>query len=121
MPNQVVLMPVEVEGVILLVEATGVGGSENTSRIGKAQGAVTDAFEQARDAIVLIATSTIDTIRELGRSVPSPNEVEVKFGLKFSAQGGIIVAGTAGEANLEVTLKFNAMDQPDKMNGSNAG
>ena len=28
------------------------------------------------------------------------------FGLKFSAQGNVIVAGAAGEATLEVTLTY---------------
>ena len=35
-----------------------------------------------------------------------PDEVEVRFGLKFSAQGNVIVAGAAGEATLEVTLTY---------------
>jgi len=32
--------------------------------------------------------------------------MQVKFGLKFSAQGNVIVAGAAGEATLEVALTY---------------
>jgi hypothetical protein len=35
-----------------------------------------------------------------------PGQVEVKFGLKFAANGGVIVAGVSGEASLEVTLTY---------------
>jgi hypothetical protein len=31
----------------------------------------------------------------------------VEFGLKFSASGGVIMAGVAGEASLKVTLGYD--------------
>ncbi|MGH3830265.1 MAG: CU044_2847 family protein [Pseudonocardiaceae bacterium] len=37
-----------------------------------------------------------------------PDEVKVTFGLKFSAQGNVIVAGASGAATLEVTLTYRA-------------
>ena len=36
-----------------------------------------------------------------------PDRVEVEFGLKFSASGGVIMAGVAGEASLKVTLGYD--------------
>jgi len=37
----------------------------------------------------------------------------VEFGLTFSAQGSVIVAGAAGEATLKVTLTYDAKPVPD--------
>jgi hypothetical protein len=102
--GQVVVM--RVGGVDLLVETVPVAGSEQTSALGKAQAAVAEAFGSAQDAIVAVAESTVSTIGRLGRRSVKPDEVEVKFGLSFSAQGSVIVAGAAGEATLEVTLTY---------------
>jgi hypothetical protein len=38
--------------------------------------------------------------------------VEVEFGLKFSASGGVIMAGVAGEASLKVTLGYDVASRP---------
>ena len=112
MAGRVVLVPMQVEGVTLLVEASVTGGSENTSsRLERAQDAVTDAFDRAQGAIVAVATSTVGTIGRLaGRSV-HPDGVEVKFGLKFAAEGSVIVAGASGEATLEVTLSYQRIGE----------
>ncbi|MGI9000362.1 MAG: CU044_2847 family protein [Pseudonocardia sp.] len=95
-----------IDGVEVLVEAVSSGGSEQTSSLGRAQDAVADAFERAQEAIVAIAASTVATIGQLGRRSVRPDEVQVAFGLKFSAQGNVIVAGASGEATLEVTLTY---------------
>jgi hypothetical protein len=101
------LLPLQVGGVELLVEATPVAGSEPTStRLDRAQDAVAEAFDRAQTAIVAIAASTVSTISELGQRAVRPDEMQVKFGLKFSVQGNVIVAGTAAEATLEVTMTY---------------
>jgi Trypsin-co-occurring domain 1 len=105
------VFPVRVGDVELLVEVTPLAGSEPTAtRLDRAQEAVTDAFEHARQAIVAIAESTVSTIGRLTQRSVRPDELEVKFGLKFSAQGNVIVAGASGEATLEVTLTY----RPDR-------
>ena len=96
----------QVGGVELLVETTPVAGTEQTSALDKAQVAVAEGFDRAQSAIVAVAESTVATIGQLARRSVRPDEVEVKFGLKFSAQGNVIVAGAAGEATLEVTLTY---------------
>lgn len=100
------VVPLQVGGVELLVETTPVAGTEQTSALDKAQAAVAEGFDRAQSAIVAVAESTVDTIGQLASRSVRPDEVEVKFGLKFSAQGNVIVAGAAGEATLEVTLTY---------------
>lgn len=105
--GQAVVM--RVADVDLLVETSQVtvAGTEQTSaRLDRAQEAVSDAFYRAQSAIVAVAESTVATIGQLGRRSIHPDTMEVKFGLKFSAQGNVIMAGAAGEASLEVTLTY---------------
>jgi Trypsin-co-occurring domain 1 len=109
--GRVVLVPIRVEDMTLLVEAVAAGGSENTSTIEKAQEAVIDAFERAQSAIVAVATTTLSTMRRLGKQAVRPDEIQVKFGLKFGAEGSIIVAGISAEATLEVTITYNGDNQ----------
>ena len=53
-----------------------------------------------------VARSTAVMIDRAGAAA-RPDRVEVEFGLKFSASGGVIMAGVAGEAALKVTLSYD--------------
>jgi hypothetical protein len=96
----------QVGGLELLVETTQLPGTQQTAALGRAQAAVSEAFDRAQSAIVAIATSTVGTISRLGQHAAHPDEMTVVFGLKFSAQGNVIVAGATGEATLEVSLTY---------------
>lgn len=115
--DHVVLVPVEVGGLTLQVEAVRRGspkrhGPEQTSsHVDRAQATVTAAFERAQDAIVAVASSTVATMGRLGERAVRPQKVEVKFGLKFAAEGSVIIAGASGEATLEVTLTYAPQDE----------
>jgi hypothetical protein len=61
-------------------------------------------FEQALDQVVPVAKAALDRIRR-GLTTPA-DEVEIKFGLKLTAEAGAIIASVGGEVNLEVTLKW---------------
>lgn len=91
----------------LLVEVTSVVGSEQTSKLGKAQEAVADAYGRAQEAIIAVASSTVDVVAAMGARAVRPDQLEIKFGLKFSAQGNVLLAGASGEATLEVKLVYN--------------
>ena|GEM_PF-4297582 len=41
-----------------------------------------------------------------------PDEVQVKFGLKFTAAGNVILAGASGEATLEISLTYGSSGGP---------
>lgn len=107
------VVPMRVGGVELLVEASPVAGSEPTSMLGRAQEAVADAFERAQTAIVAVASSTVDVIAQMEKRAVRPDQVEVTFGLKFSAQGNVIMAGACGEATLEVKLLYQHNHGPE--------
>jgi hypothetical protein len=102
-----------VGGVEIEVEAVVVAGTEATAggRVSKAAGSALDAFSRAEEAIMAVARSTAQMIDRAGATA-RPDRVEVEFGLKFSASGGVIMAGVAGEASLKVTLGYDAAARP---------
>ena len=93
-------------------EAVVVAGTEPTSgAAGRAAANVLGAFGRAQEAIIEVAKSTAQMIEKAGASA-RPDRVEVEFGLKFSASGGVIMAGVAGEASLKVTLGYDVASRP---------
>ena len=50
----------------------------------------------------------MDVIGQMSERAVRPDQVEVTFGLKFSAQGNVVLAGASGEATLEVKLSYTA-------------
>ncbi|GAB1340590.1 hypothetical protein ACE1SV_71800 [Streptomyces sp. E-15] len=105
-----VTLPVRVGEIELLVETVPVAGTQATSaasRVTDAVGQARDAFARAQSAIVEVATSTMQVIEEAGRRAARPDAMEVEFGLKFSANGNVIMAGASGEATLAVRLTYN--------------
>jgi len=106
------LIVVRVGDVELEVEAVPQAGTEATSgRAAKAAASALEAFSRAQDAIIEVAKSTAEMIEKAGAAA-RPDRVDVEFGLKFSASGGVIVAGVAGEATLQVTLGYDVAARP---------
>lgn len=100
------VVPIRIGDIELLLETTPVAGSEQTSGLDTARDKVIDAYERAQRAIVELAASTADTIGQLAARAARPEKLEVEFGLKFSAQGNVIVAGASGDATLVVRLSY---------------
>jgi hypothetical protein len=62
------------------------------------------SFEQALDQVTPVASAALNRLRQ-GLTTPA-DEVELKFGVKLTAQAGAIIASVGGEVNFEVTLKW---------------
>jgi len=106
------LIPVRVGDIEIEVEAVRVAGTEPTSgKTAKAAETVRDAFARAQETIIEVAKSTAEMIDRAGAAV-RPDRVDVEFGLKFTASGGVIMAGVAGEASLTVTLGYDVASRP---------
>lgn len=64
-------------------------------------------FEDTLEKIKPAANVMITKLRELSHS---PDEVQVEFGIKFSAEVGAIISSVSGEANYKVTLMWKQKD-----------
>jgi len=105
--NRFTTVETTVDGIALLIEVSTVG-TEEVSRLDRARGNVSEAFDRAQESIAAIASATVATIHRLRHRAAQPDEMQVKFGLKFAASGGVIVAGVSSEATLEVVLTYKS-------------
>jgi hypothetical protein len=64
----------------------------------------TQSFESAFKSVKPIANAVLNKVNSLNQPA---DEVEVKFGVKITAELGAIVASGKSEVNYEITLKWN--------------
>lgn len=105
-------LPMRVGDIEVQIEVVPLAGSEDTSKATRAAEGVLSAFDRVRETIVGVAVSLQDVISQAEGAARSPDQFEVVFGLKVSAEGGIIVAGVAGEASLQVKLVYESKTAP---------
>ncbi|MGK7872612.1 MAG: CU044_2847 family protein [Xenococcaceae cyanobacterium] len=90
------------ESIFVEVEETEpvddrIGLADNVAQVAK------NSFESAIDKIKPVANAVIGRVRSLNEPA---DEVEVKFGLKMSAEMGAVIAAGNAEVNYEITLKW---------------
>jgi hypothetical protein len=111
--KQLIEFPLE-EGGSIVVEVDvpeQEGGSVHAARPGEIAAKAEQTFEAALERIKPAAGAIIGKLR--GLSDP-PNEMEVEFGLKLSAEAGAVIAAAGAEANYKVVLKWKREDdRPD--------
>jgi len=106
-------IPVRIGDIEIEVETVPAAGTEATSgRTARAAANALEAFGRAQDVIVEVARSTAEMIEKAAARAVRPDRVEVEFGLRFSASGGVIMAGAAGEASLLVRLGYDSESRP---------
>ncbi|NEP80704.1 MAG: hypothetical protein F6K39_22535 [Okeania sp. SIO3B3] len=71
------------------------------------------SFEEALEKVKPVASRIISKLRDL--DAPA-DEVEVKFGLKLTADAGAIFTSVGGEVSYEITLKWK-QDKSKETNG----
>lgn len=62
------------------------------------------SFEKSLDRVIPFASAALNRFRR-GLTTPA-DEVEIKFGVKMTAEAGAIIASASSEVNFEVTLKW---------------
>ena len=95
------------DGDTVLVEVDELDVS-SIERVGTSSGQFVlkakQSFDQALETLMPLANSITRKLKKL--ETPA-EEVEVKFGLKLSAEVGVILTSVGGgEANYEITMKF---------------
>lgn len=67
---------------------------------------VTAKFDEAMDIVRQLATVFTTSINELADQF-CPHETSLTFGLKVQAESNWVVAKAGGEANFQISLKWN--------------
>ncbi len=91
---------------LIEIEEAKSNSLERISRVGIDEQIVQakQSFEKALDQVAPVASAALNRIRR-GLTTPA-DEVELKFGVKLTAEAGAIIASVGGEVNFEVTLKW---------------
>lgn len=107
---RLVEFPLE-NGSSILVEVDVLDTEEGilkTSRNGEVITKAHKKFEEVMEKVKPAASVIIAKLRSLH---DSPDEIEVQFGLKLSADAGAFVASAGIEANYAVTLRWKKEDR----------
>jgi DNA polymerase III sliding clamp (beta) subunit (PCNA family) len=95
------------DGTPFLMEIEGRAGSQERVTRGGVDinvGRAAQSFEQALDRVVPVAAAAFNRLKQ-GLITPA-SEVEIKFGLKMTAEAGVVISSVGGEVNFEVTLTW---------------
>jgi hypothetical protein len=69
--------------------------------------AVTEAGESLESVLTKLGPSVRGIISQLRKSADWPDEVEVEFAVKISADSNVIIARAGGEANFRIALRWS--------------
>ena len=108
--KRIVEFPLE-SGDSILIEVDEPAPSD--ARIGLGNKVVKTAqqtFESALEKVKPVANAILTKVRSLDEPA---DEVEVKFGIKMSAELGAVVTSGTAEVNYEITLKWKRESKDD--------
>jgi hypothetical protein len=106
--SQLVKMDLADGGSVLVEVAEDRSGP--VTRGGRTEDLVTSAgatLESALDQLGPVVKGVVTRLRE---AADWPDEVEVEFSIKLSADANVIIARSAGEANFKISLHWSRKD-----------
>jgi Trypsin-co-occurring domain 1 len=93
------------DGGSVLVEVEDERGP--VMRGGRTDAVVAKATESLEDVVGRIGPAVRGIVTQLREATDWPAEVTVEFSVKLSADSGVIIARTGGEANFKIALRWN--------------
>jgi alkanesulfonate monooxygenase SsuD/methylene tetrahydromethanopterin reductase-like flavin-dependent oxidoreductase (luciferase family) len=103
-----IAVPLPGGGSVLVEAADSRRGTVPAGRPAEAIQTLNESLDDAMARIRLMAELMSERLREL--HVP-PEEITVEFGVKVSAEAGLVVARTAGEASFGITLRWQGREE----------
>lgn len=92
-------------GESLLVEVDEPSGGAVT-RGGRAADVVVEAGASLEQVLGRLGPAMRGIMTQIREAAERPDEVEVEFGVKLSADSNVIIARAGGEANFRIALKW---------------
>ncbi|MCA1674285.1 MAG: hypothetical protein LC799_19545 [Actinobacteria bacterium] len=105
--TELIAVPLDGGGVIVVEASPPVGGVVKTRQPGKIIDETTQSLEVALESVGPAAKSILAKLREAG-----PAEITVEFGLALTAEVGAVITKTSGECNITVQLRWARTDVP---------
>ena len=101
---QILELPLQ-DGQTVKVEVDAPIGIVPSSRPGEAIATASESFQSALQRLAPVAEAVVKRFQNLGAR---PTEVSVEFGIKLSAEAGVVIAHTGAEANFKVTVQWRS-------------
>ena len=105
--KRMIEVPLESGGSVLMevdLDESEQEGMVPAARPGEMAAKAKQTFEEALEQIKPAADVVIEKLRGMSSQ---PDEMEVTFGLKMSAEAGAFIASASTEANFTVLLRWN--------------
>src|SRR5512144_912494 len=95
-------VPLQTGGSLLVeVDEELESGVVRVGRPGEIAATARQTLEASLDQLKPMATAVVDRLRTIEHP---PSKMNVEFGIKLTAQAGVVIAACSGEANLKVSL-----------------
>ncbi|MFF2615796.1 CU044_2847 family protein [Kitasatospora sp. NPDC058046] len=107
MGHQLVRVPLDGGGSVLVEAEETVAGPVKAGRVGDAVRELPESLGAALEPVTGLARTVLARLREAG-----PAEVEVEFGVDLSAAAGVVITKTAAKCHLTVRVTWRK-DQGD--------
>lgn len=107
MVAELVAVPLEDGGVIVVEMDHAPAGVVKAGRPGQVVGKAAQTLEAALESVTPAARSVLATLRQAG-----PQGITVEFGLTLTAEAGAVIAKTASKCHLTVTLRWDRDGDP---------
>ena len=101
----VVEMPLE-DGSTILVEVSE--DEQRLQRVGRAGTVVREATETLEEALRRVRPAVTAVLKQVRDLATPPDKVTVEFGVKLTAEAGVVIAKAASEANFKLSLEWTA-------------
>ncbi|MQY14151.1 hypothetical protein SRB5_43130 [Streptomyces sp. RB5] len=102
--SYVIEVPVEGSESVRVEVSENTDGVVRVARPGQVMAVAQESLQQSLDKIRPVAAAVWEKLRDMPRT---PDKVSVEFGIKLSAEAGVIVAKGATEANFVVTMEWS--------------
>jgi hypothetical protein len=103
----VVEMPLESGGTVL-VEVTD--DEQRLQRVGRAGAVVRDSAETLEEALRRVRPAVTAALNQVRDLATPPDRVKLEFGVKLTAEAGVVIARAATEANFKLSLEWSVGD-----------
>ena len=109
--NKLIEFESEFGTITIESEETSRSGTRNFSAGGGTAEKAKEKFEQSINVLQSVSKSIIGQLNDV-KDTLKPDEIEIKVGLKFTAEAGAFIAKTSAEGNLEITIKWKNENKP---------
>lgn len=100
----VVEMPLE-DGSTVLVEVAE--DEQRLQRVGRAGSVVRDTAETLEEALRRVKPAVTTVLHQISDLATPPDTVKIEFGVKLTAEAGVVIAKAATEANFKLSLEWS--------------